>query len=46
VPTYFTVGKYALPGAIRQMIQNSGGEVVENLVFLGMSRLAAHAGAS
>ena len=35
VPTYFTLGQYELPGSIQKRIEDTGGEVVENLVFLG-----------
>ena len=35
VPTYFTIGKNALPGSVQQKIGESGGEVTDNLVFLG-----------
>jgi hypothetical protein len=35
VPTYFSIGKYALPGSVQQKIKESGGEVTDNLVFLG-----------
>jgi hypothetical protein len=35
VPTYFSIGKYALPGSVQQKIRESGGEVTDNLVFLG-----------
>lgn len=35
VPTYFTLGRYELPGSIQRRIEETGGEVVENLVFLG-----------
>jgi hypothetical protein len=35
VPTYFSIGKNALPGSIQQKIGESGGEVTDNLVFLG-----------
>lgn len=35
IPTYFSVGKYALPGSVQQKISESGGEVTDNLVYLG-----------
>lgn len=35
VPTYFTLGKNELPSKIQERIVESGGEVVNNLVFLG-----------
>jgi hypothetical protein len=35
VPTYFSIGKNALPGSVQQKIGESGGEVTDNLVFLG-----------
>lgn len=35
VPTYFTLGQHELPGSIQRRIEETGGEVVENLVFLG-----------
>jgi hypothetical protein len=35
VPTYFSIGRNALPGSIQQKIGESGGEVTDNLVFLG-----------
>ena len=41
VPTYFSFGKYALPGSIQQKIKESGGEVTDNLVFLGQLILLA-----
>ena len=46
VPTYFSIGKNALPGSVQQKIGESGGEVTDNLVFLGqlacpMSELSA-----
>ncbi|WVR05612.1 hypothetical protein IAU60_002634 [Kwoniella sp. DSM 27419] len=37
VPTYFTVGKHALPETVRDRILETGGEVVNNLVYLGKS---------
>ncbi|EIW72838.1 hypothetical protein TREMEDRAFT_59006 [Tremella mesenterica DSM 1558] len=37
VPTYFTIGKYALPQSVKDKIEETGGEVVRNLVFLGKS---------
>ncbi|WWC60538.1 uncharacterized protein I303_103112 [Kwoniella dejecticola CBS 10117] len=37
VPTYFTVGKYALPEAIQEQISRTGGEIANNLVYLGKS---------
>ncbi|WVF70938.1 hypothetical protein IAT40_005733 [Kwoniella sp. CBS 6097] len=37
VPTYFTVGKYAIPEAIQTRITKTGGEVTNNLVYLGKS---------
>ena len=35
VPTYFTIGKLPLPEVIQEKIQQSGGEVAPNLLFLG-----------
>lgn len=35
VPTYFTIGKYALPQTIQEKILSTGGQIAENLVFLG-----------
>jgi hypothetical protein len=35
VPTYFSIGNKALPGSVQQKIGESGGEVTDNLVFLG-----------
>lgn len=35
VPTYFTLGKYALPENVEARIIETGGEVANNLVFLG-----------
>jgi hypothetical protein len=35
VPTYFSIGKNTLPGSVQQKIGESGGEVTDNLVFLG-----------
>ena len=35
IPTYFSIGKNALPGSVQQKIGESGGEVTDNLVFLG-----------
>lgn len=35
VPTYFSIGRNALPGSVQQKIGESGGEVTDNLVFLG-----------
>ena len=35
VPTYFTLGQNELPGPVQEIISSTGGEVVENLVFLG-----------
>ncbi|OCF31893.1 nuclear protein [Kwoniella heveanensis BCC8398] len=37
VPTYFTVGKFAIPEAIQTQITKTGGEVTTNLVYLGKS---------
>ncbi|KAK8865643.1 hypothetical protein IAR55_000788 [Kwoniella newhampshirensis] len=37
VPTYFTVGRYALPEDVISKIEKTGGEVANNLVFLGKS---------
>lgn len=37
MPTYFTLGKYALPESVQEKIVMSGGEVIDNLVFLGES---------
>nr|ODO02602.1 nuclear protein [Cryptococcus depauperatus CBS 7855] len=39
VPTYFTLGKNALPPAIQDKIEITGGEVVDNLIFLGKSKV-------
>ncbi|WVQ85626.1 hypothetical protein IAT38_007792 [Cryptococcus sp. DSM 104549] len=39
VPTYFTLGKSALPQSIREKVAETGGEVVQNLVFLGKSKV-------
>ncbi|ORX34113.1 hypothetical protein BD324DRAFT_636665 [Kockovaella imperatae] len=35
LPTYFTLGKFPLPERIQEKISLTGGEVVDNLVFLG-----------
>lgn len=35
VPTYFTLGKNELPASVQAKVGESGGEVVNNLVFLG-----------
>ena len=35
IPTYFSIGKNALPGSVQHKITESGGEVTDNLVFLG-----------
>jgi hypothetical protein len=35
VPTYFSIGENPLPGSVQQKIGESGGEVTDNLVFLG-----------
>lgn len=47
VPTYFSIGKYALPGSVQQKIKESGGEVTDNLVFLGQLEVSgiSHMGA-
>lgn len=37
LPTYFTIGKNPLPEQVKDRIMNSGGEVIDNLVFLGKS---------
>ncbi|KAK4686926.1 CWF19-like protein 1, partial [Tremellales sp. Uapishka_1] len=39
IPTYFTLGKNALPENITAKIIETGGEVVNNLVFLGKSNV-------
>ncbi|KJE04557.1 nuclear protein [Cryptococcus gattii NT-10] len=39
VPTYFTLGKNILPQSIQEKISETGGEVVDNLVFLGKSKV-------
>jgi hypothetical protein len=35
IPTYFTLGKYPLPESLQAKVSETGGEVVNNLVFLG-----------
>ena len=35
IPTYFTLGHNPLPEQVKDRILSSGGEVTENLVFLG-----------
>lgn len=35
IPTYFSIGKHALPGSVQHKITESAGEVTDNLVFLG-----------
>ncbi|OCF75228.1 nuclear protein [Kwoniella mangroviensis CBS 8886] len=37
VPTYFTVGQYPLPQLVKEQIIKTGGEVANNLVYLGKS---------
>ncbi|WRT65941.1 uncharacterized protein IL334_002892 [Kwoniella shivajii] len=37
VPTYFTVGRYELPDQVKDQITKTGGEVANNLVYLGKS---------
>ncbi|WWC96714.1 hypothetical protein V866_003586 [Kwoniella sp. B9012] len=37
VPTYFSVGKYPLPQLVKEQIIKTGGEVANNLVYLGKS---------
>ena len=39
VPTYFTLGKYALPKSVQEKMIATGGEVTDNLVFLGKQQL-------
>ena len=41
VPTYFTLGKYELPESIKEKIGATGGEVTDNLVFLGKLKYSA-----
>lgn len=40
LPTYFSIGNNPLPEQVKDRIMNSGGEVIDNLVFLGeLSRM-------
>lgn len=38
IPTYFTIGQNGLPEGVKGKIQMGGGQIAENLVYLGKLR--------